>query len=63
LRELSQFGNTEREEVKMYNCEECYKQASEQVKGLKGDIEENGALAYEFLHYEWNHGNKEKAGY
>ena len=53
----------QREEVKMYNCEECYKQACEQVKGLKGDIEENGALAYEFLHYEWNHGNKEKAGY
>lgn len=47
----------------MYKCEECYKQASEEVKGTKGDIEELGALTYEFLHYEWNHGNKEKMGY
>jgi hypothetical protein len=40
-------------------CASCYKEASEQVKGTKGDIEEQGQLAYDFLHYEWNHLNKE----
>ena len=47
----------------MFNCEECYKQASEQVKGTKGNIEEIGAEVYYFLHYEFNHGNKEKTGF
>jgi hypothetical protein len=47
----------------MFECKECYKQATEQVKGTKGDVEEVGALAYEFLHYEWNHGHKERLGY
>lgn len=46
----------------MEYCKECYKQATEQVKGTDGDIEEIGQLAYEFLHYEYNHGNAEKLG-
>ena len=44
-----------------YPCDECYKQASEQVKHLE-EPEEQGHLAYEFLHYEYNHGNAEKLG-
>lgn len=46
----------------MNYCKECYEQATEQVRGTTGDIEENGQLAYDFLHYEWNHGNGEKLG-
>jgi len=46
-----------------FNCATCYAEATEQVRGTKGNIEEAGQLAYEFLHYEWNHGNKEKMGY
>jgi hypothetical protein len=37
---------------KYYPCDECYMQASAQA----GGNEEIGALAYEFLHYEFNHG-------
>ena len=38
---------------KYYPCNECYVQASEQARGN----EETGALAYQFLHYEYNHGH------
>lgn len=44
---------------KYYPCDECYTQASEQVKHLE-EPEEQGHLAYEFLHYEFNHGHKER---
>lgn len=46
----------------MFDCKDCYKEASEQVKGTTYDIEEIGALTYDFLHYEWNHGNGERLG-
>lgn len=45
----------------MFECKECYKEASEQVKGL-ANPEEVGHLLYDFLHYEFNHGNAERMG-
>jgi hypothetical protein len=47
----------------MFDCKECYQEATEQVRGSKGNLEVIGQLTYEFLHYEWNHGNKERLGY
>ncbi len=44
---------------KWYPCDECYAQASEEAKG-QDNAEEIGSLAYDFLHYEYNHGNKER---
>ena len=44
---------------KFFPCDECYAQASEQAKG-SDDPEEIGSLAYNFMHYEYNHGNKER---
>lgn len=38
---------------KYFPCDECYEQASAQANGN----EEVGALAYEFLHNEFNHGH------
>lgn len=38
---------------KYFPCDECYAQASKQANGN----EELGTLAYEFLHYEFNHGH------
>ena len=43
---------------KYFTCDECYKQASEEVKNY-ADPEEMGPEVYYFLHYEFNHGNKE----
>ena len=47
----------------MFECKECYKEATKQVEKVVHGQEEAGAEAYFFLHFEWNHGEKEKAGY
>ena len=44
---------------KYFTCDECYKQACEQVKNW-ADPEEMGPEVYYSLHYEFNHGNKER---
>lgn len=40
----------------MYECKECYLQASKESNGN----EELGHLSYEWLHYEWNHLTEEQ---
>ncbi len=48
----------------MFDCKECYSEATKQVEDVvETEQEEQGAEAYFFLHFEWNHGHKEKAGY
>ena len=49
----------ENDRKRWYPCDECYEQASHEVRNSTNK-EESGHLAYEFLHYEFNHGNKER---